>query len=156
MATEANVGTLQKHAPVQAAAENFVQLRNAALHDARIERRVVLGRDQPWKDIHPPVADPEIVIAAAIMLAAIFEDAQAAALGAIGGRQLLQQDHGMGDAVHGLVAGVGRLDGGLISEPISGAAARRLCCDASVIPVVLGGAGEILDVGRARRTATRI
>ena len=29
--------------------------------------------------------------------------------------------------------------------------ARRLACDATIIPVVLGGAGEPLDVGRARR-----
>jgi hypothetical protein len=46
------------------------------------------------------------------------------------------------------------IDGGLVREPLSGAAARRLACDAEVIPVVLGGAGEVLDVGRARRTAT--
>ena len=32
------------------------------------------------------------------------------------------------------------------------AALRRLCCDAAVIPVVLGGAGQPLDVGRATRT----
>jgi hypothetical protein len=29
--------------------------------------------------------------------------------------------------------------------------ARRLACDATIIPVVLGGAGEPLDIGRARR-----
>lgn len=32
---------------------------------------------------------------------------------------------------------------------------RRLCCDADVLPVVLGGAGEALDAGRSRRTASR-
>ena len=32
------------------------------------------------------------------------------------------------------------------------AALRRLCCDAAVVPVVLGGAGQPLDVGRATRT----
>jgi hypothetical protein len=31
---------------------------------------------------------------------------------------------------------------------------RRLACDAHILPTVLGGAGEVLDVGRARRTAT--
>ena len=31
---------------------------------------------------------------------------------------------------------------------------RRMCCDADIVPIVLGGAGEVLDVGRARRTAT--
>lgn len=31
---------------------------------------------------------------------------------------------------------------------------RRLCCDANIIPTVLGGDGRPLDVGRARRLAT--
>ena len=35
------------------------------------------------------------------------------------------------------------------------ATVRRLCCDAEVLPVVLGGHGEALDVGRGKRTATR-
>jgi hypothetical protein len=33
--------------------------------------------------------------------------------------------------------------------------ARRIACDAAIIPVVLGGDGIPLDVGRARRLATR-
>ena len=40
-----------------------------------------------------------------------------------------------------------------IPLPIS--TVRRLCCDAEILPVVLGGNGEVLDVGRSRRTATR-
>lgn len=36
--------------------------------------------------------------------------------------------------------------------PISPAAARRIACDAKVTPIVLGGKGEILDVGRSRYT----
>ena len=36
-------------------------------------------------------------------------------------------------------------------ELITAAQARRLACTASVIPAVLGGAGEVLDLGRARR-----
>ncbi|HEX3812109.1 MAG TPA: DUF222 domain-containing protein [Mycobacteriales bacterium] len=36
--------------------------------------------------------------------------------------------------------------------PISTETARRIACDASVIPIVLGGEGEPLDVGRASRT----
>ena len=32
---------------------------------------------------------------------------------------------------------------------------RRLCCDASVVPIVLGGAGEVLDAGRQCRLANR-
>jgi hypothetical protein len=39
-------------------------------------------------------------------------------------------------------------------EPIPIATMRRLCCDAEIIPVVLGGDGEVLDQGRSRRTAS--
>jgi hypothetical protein len=40
-------------------------------------------------------------------------------------------------------------------QPIPVATLRRLCCDADIIPIVLGGDGEVLDVGRQCRTATR-
>ena len=42
----------------------------------------------------------------------------------------------------------GRLDTG---APISAAAARRLACDAGIIPLVLGTKSEPLDIGRASR-----
>ena len=32
---------------------------------------------------------------------------------------------------------------------------RRLCCDAEILPVVLNGDGQALDVGRSARTANR-
>ncbi len=38
------------------------------------------------------------------------------------------------------------------SHPLSAATTRRLACDASVIPMILGAASEPLDVGRATRT----
>jgi hypothetical protein len=37
-------------------------------------------------------------------------------------------------------------------QPISAEAARRLACDANIIPAVLGGNGQPLDIGRASRT----
>ncbi len=40
------------------------------------------------------------------------------------------------------------------SGPLSAASARRLACDARVIPVVLGTAGEPLDVGRSSYPVT--
>ena len=40
-------------------------------------------------------------------------------------------------------------------EVISAGAARRLACEAGVIPIVLGGKSEVLDVGRRRRFHTR-
>jgi hypothetical protein len=38
--------------------------------------------------------------------------------------------------------------------PLPVATVRRLCCDANLLPVVLGGDGVPLDVGRARRLAS--
>ncbi|HWL41318.1 MAG TPA: hypothetical protein VNQ73_00140 [Ilumatobacter sp.] len=38
--------------------------------------------------------------------------------------------------------------------PIPAGVARQMAVDANIIPVVLGGASEVLDVGRARRLAT--
>lgn len=40
------------------------------------------------------------------------------------------------------------------SGPISAATARQVACDAHLTPVVLGGPGEPLDVGRTRRLVT--
>jgi hypothetical protein len=45
--------------------------------------------------------------------------------------------------------GAGTLDYG---TPLGAADARRWACDAKIIPIVLGGASEPLDVGRAMRT----
>jgi Domain of unknown function (DUF222) len=45
-------------------------------------------------------------------------------------------------------AGLGLLDTGV---PITIEATRKLLCDANVIPIVLGGRGEPLDIGRATR-----
>ena len=44
--------------------------------------------------------------------------------------------------------GTGAIVGG---EPLSATEVRRLACNAAIIPVVLGGNGEILDLGRTRR-----
>lgn len=45
---------------------------------------------------------------------------------------------------------------GLIADGqrLSAGELRRVCCDADLIPVVLGGPSEILDVGRERRLVT--
>jgi hypothetical protein len=50
--------------------------------------------------------------------------------------------------------GAAEVRGGTVSEPISAGRARRLACDAKILPAVLGGASEVLDWGRAKRLAT--
>lgn len=66
-------------------------------------------------------------------------------------------DHG-GDATHVMVTiGLDQLREHLAAagigpeERISATEARRLACTAKIIPAVLGGNGEILDLGRAQR-----
>jgi hypothetical protein len=51
------------------------------------------------------------------------------------------------DVVRGQL-GAGTLDTGLRLTP---AVVRRLACDAAVLPAVLGGNGQVLDLGRQRR-----
>ncbi|MDX5399221.1 MAG: HNH endonuclease, partial [Actinomycetes bacterium] len=50
-------------------------------------------------------------------------------------------------------AGYATIDG--VDQPISVGAARRLACDAGLIPAVFGGASVPLDLGRRSRTFTR-
>lgn len=45
----------------------------------------------------------------------------------------------------------GLLDG---DTPITAGQLRRVCCDAQILPVVLGGASQVLDVGRTARLVT--
>lgn len=52
-------------------------------------------------------------------------------------------------------------DGGLLSgglagsgDPVDAGTLRRWLCDADVLPVVLGGSSEVLDVGRSERCVT--
>ena len=54
-----------------------------------------------------------------------------------------------------LITSVGeaRIDGA--EQPLSAATARKLAADADIIPHVLGGDSETLDLGRARRLFTR-
>ncbi|MET4780782.1 DUF222 domain-containing protein [Glaciihabitans sp. UYNi722] len=54
-----------------------------------------------------------------------------------------------------LMSGLGqaRIDG--IEQPISATTARRMAADAGIIPMVLGGRGEVLDLGVTRRLFSR-
>ena len=49
--------------------------------------------------------------------------------------------------------GVGEIDG--IRTPVSARTVRRMAADANLIPMVLGGKGEVLDLGRGTRLFTK-
>lgn len=54
-----------------------------------------------------------------------------------------------------LVQGLGAGSVLASGQPLSAGEARRLSCDAHITPVVMGGASEVLDVGRAHRFFTK-
>ena len=88
---------------LDAAAEQLVELGDAARQSGASKVAAIFRSHQPGKYVHPARGDGDVMIAAAESDAAIFDHADPPALGAVGGRQLLQPDHAMGDAVHGLV-----------------------------------------------------
>lgn len=53
--------------------------------------------------------------------------------------------------LHDQAAGAGLIGA---DQPISASDLRRLCCDAELIPAVLGGTSDVLDIGRERRLVT--
>ena len=63
----------------------------------------MFGRDEAREDAHAAGLDDEVVVAAAVLLPAILDDAQAPPVRAVVRRQLLQADHAVGHAVHGAV-----------------------------------------------------
>ena len=60
------------------------------------------------------------------------------------------------ETLAGVAAQAGVLGGQLTAtgEPVPAGVLRQLLCDADLLPAVLGGASEVLDVGRTRRLVT--
>ena len=50
-----------------------------------------------------------------------------------------------------LQSGVGTAEIDGVAAPVSAGTVRRMAADAGIIPVVLGGESEVLDLGRTRR-----
>ncbi len=72
------------------------------------------------------------------------------AVGAEPGRPTISVTIGLDDLVD--ATGCGHVDD--TGEPVLAETVRRLACDARIIPVVLGGTSEPIDVGRAARAVT--
>ena len=72
------------------------------------------------------------------------------AVGSEPGRPTITVTIGLDDLAN--IAGAGHVDE--TGEPVAPETARRLACDARIIPVVLGGRSDPIDVGRAARAVT--
>src|SRR5581483_8556676 len=90
-------GAHQQHAgtAVDPTAQQAVQLGNVALHLFVLDGMPVLRRDQPGKNVETALANAEVVIPSAELLAPQFDDSQPAAGPAVLVGAVLQQDHTM-------------------------------------------------------------
>ncbi|MCE1174037.1 MAG: HNH endonuclease [Propionibacteriales bacterium] len=118
--------------------ERFVTLLNA--HAEQLRRTAIEARDPLAGHTSPEQRRADALVA---LLTSVEKSKPVAGLGAA--RVVVTLDHQRlrDDAAHA----------GLLTDdqPISAGELRRLCCDAEIVPVVLGGPSEVLDVGRAKR-----
>src|SRR3954452_11540873 len=91
LAAAGRAGDQSAGAALEAAAEDGVQLGDAARHHLAAERLSVLGPGQAREHPHAAGLDREVVEAAAVACAAVLDDPEPAALGAVGGGELLEQ-----------------------------------------------------------------
>lgn len=106
-----------------------------------------LAAPAPAVDGTPDLRDAEARYGSALIR--VLELASQAGPDARGERPQIVVTIGLKALQRELGSAPGRLNTGI---PISAAAARRLACDAGIIPVVLSTTSEPLDVGRASRS----
>jgi hypothetical protein len=82
------------------AAEQVVQLPNLRGQFVAAATAAMFGGHEPREHPEPALGDQVVVKAAAERGAAVLDDAQAAALRAVLGTEVLQQDHAVSDALH--------------------------------------------------------
>jgi len=120
-----------------------------AIIDAHVE-----SRRRNAKEARDPLAEsPTPEQRRADALVAMIRDHSDRRLAPSGGgdrpRIVVTMDY---DALVSGAVGSGLLASG---QRIGAGEVRRLCCDADLVPVVLGSRSEVLDVGRVRRLVTR-
>ncbi|MGC3993501.1 MAG: DUF222 domain-containing protein [Propionicimonas sp.] len=117
-----------------------------ALLDAHTEsqRRCALEERDPLAE--PLTAEQRRADALIGMIQAHQVGGQAPRSGGDRPRIMVTLDYG---ALHDQAAGAGLIGDG---EQISAGELRRLCCDAGLLPAVLGGPSQVLDIGRETRT----
>src|SRR5437870_342075 len=107
----------------------------------------MLGRDQSRKDLHASGGYDEVVKAAAIMLSPVFQDAQTAALRAVSGREFLQQDDAVSDAMDRLVVPLG---GQIVQQQYGHVMTCKVMLQRKDLPAIAQGAlRKETDFGQA-------
>lgn len=123
-------------------------LLNAAVNNLSSPRRC--GRDRAGHQVAHDTADYGLYDWQGLALCELIEHLPTDGLARSAISLLVHIDHStLAAAVAD--AGVATTDTGVDLSP---AEARRLACNAGIIPAVLGGAGQVLDLGRTRRLHT--
>jgi hypothetical protein len=120
--------------------EAFVAL--VAAHGEALRRSSIEARDR-FSELSPDQRRADALIA---LLAAARKTKPEPGVGQA--RVVVRLDYA---ALHAAAAGAGVISEG---QEISAGELRRICCEAELLPAVLGGASEVLDVGRASRLVT--
>src|SRR5512135_2169609 len=82
-----------------APAHQQIQLGVAGFEEAALLAELMLGGDEPRKDVEAPRCDDEVVVATPVLLPPELRDAEASPLGPVLGRELLQAHDPVGDAL---------------------------------------------------------
>jgi hypothetical protein len=121
--------------------ERFMALIDS--HSEALRRTAVEARDPLAQPLTPQQRRADALMA---LLRAAESGREAG--GGPGARVLVKLDY---DKLRAQAVGAGRIGEG---EDLSAGELRRLCCDAGLIPLVLGTRSEVLDVGKESRLVT--
>jgi hypothetical protein len=122
--------------------ETWLALLDA--HAERLRRTAITARDPLAESATPEQRRADAFLS---LLHAAANSKPRSGVGAA--RVIVKLDY---HRLHAAAAGAGLIGE---DEEISAGELRRLCCDAELIPAVLGGSSELLDVGRSERLVTR-
>jgi len=120
--------------------EAFVALVSA--HGEALRRSAIEARD-PFSELSPEQRRADALIS---LLRAARQTRPEPGVGQA--RVVVRLDYA---TLQAAAAGAGMIREG---EALSAGELRRICCEADLVPIVLGGASEVLDVGRASRLVT--
>lgn len=123
--------------------EGELWLAQLDAHGEALRRTAVEARDPAFERATPEQRRADALVA---LLHAGAHSTPAPGVGAA--RVIVTLDY---QALYAGAAGAGLVGDG---QQVSAGELRRLCCDAELVPAVLGGASEVLDVGRSARLVT--
>lgn len=123
--------------------EGELWLAQLDAHGEALRRTAIEARDPVFERATPEQRRADALVA---LLRAAARSTPVPGVGAV--RVIVKLDY---QALRAGAAGAGLIGD---DQQVSAGELRQLCCDAELVPAVLGGASEVLDVGRTARLVT--